>query len=270
MTAELQLICDAVRAGGQEAMSWFEGAGRSALKASSKADGSPVTAADIAVNEALRARLMGALPEAGWLSEESADGPDRMQRERVFVVDPIDGTVAFLRGRADWSISVALVEHGRTLAAAVMQPALGRLFSAHRGAGAQMNGQAITASQRASLDGARLVNSRHVIEDAAWSAHWPAFEHAKLSSIALRLATIAEGTMDAMIRLRPVYEWDIAAGVLLLEESGGIATDLDGEPLRFNQAQPRAPSLLAAGAALHASILRGMCGIERPKPDASA
>ena len=214
----------------------------------------PVSEADIAVDAALRGELLGARPDYGWLSEETEDDPARLARERVFIVDPIDGTRNFIDGGRTWALSLAVAHRGAVVAAAVHLPVRGRTYLAAAGGGASLNGAPIAVSRRESLEGAQVLAARAGLDPANWRGPVPGMRRAFRPSLAYRLALVAEGRFDAMLTLRPSWEWDIAAGALIVREAGGAATDRKGRALEFNRLEPRAEGILAANVALHAAL----------------
>jgi myo-inositol-1(or 4)-monophosphatase len=215
-----------------------------------KADGSPVCAVDLEVDRFLKDRLGALLPEAGWLSEETADDPARLARERVWVVDPIDGTRDYIRGREGFAISVALVEAGRVVLAVLDAPARYERWRATLGGGATRNGERLTASDRSDIVGAR------VPADALAKADRGVFVPVvKPNSIALRIAMVAAGEADLLATLRWGNEWDIAAAALIASEAGAAVSDALGQPLAFNQPKPRAFGVLATAAGIHGAAV---------------
>jgi myo-inositol-1(or 4)-monophosphatase len=223
------------------------------------ADHSPVSEADIAVNDLLRTRLTVLAPQAGWLSEETEDSlPGRANNPgtlaTAWIVDPIDGTRAFISGFPDWTISVALVEHGRPILAAVYAPVTDEMFLAVRAQGAARNGVAITASGGNTLSGARLAGPKRYLDRLACLD--PAIlAQPKVHSLALRFARIAQGSLDAAFAAPGSHDWDLAAADLLVHEAGGLLTDSTGQPLLFNRAHVVHDALIAAGPARHASLI---------------
>lgn len=211
-----------------------------------KVPGEPVTEADLAIDRLLEDRLRGARPAYGWLSEESADDPARFACDRTFLVDPIDGTRDFARGRAGWAISAAIVEHGEPVAGVLYAPGLGDLYVAARGRGAARNDYPLRVGSRHRLDGARIPVDPSALRWKHWPEPWPARAVAKPNSIALRIAMIAANEADAVLSGRPSREVDIAAAALILTEAGGHITDHEGSPPRFNKRHPREKSLVAA------------------------
>lgn len=247
---DLALLVRATRAAGELAMAAF-GAPQAVWD---KSAGNPVSASDIACDEYLKAELLGHRPDYGWLSEETADRPDRLACERVWVVDPIDGTRDYVRGRTGWCVSVALVEAGQPVLAALAAPARGQLFVAAAGGGATCNGVALRVSGLATLDGVRLPIDPPNLIAPFWPSPWPGTAVEKPNSLALRLAHVASGEADAWLEGRTVNEWDIAAAALLCTEAGGTVTDRAGRPLAFNQPEPVIHGLAAATPALHAEV----------------
>jgi myo-inositol-1(or 4)-monophosphatase len=218
-----------------------------------------LTEADIAIDRVLRADLLAARPDYGWLSEETEDDGARVQAERVFIIDPIDGTRAFIDGQESFSHSIAVAEDGEVIAGVVYLPMKDRLYAAARGAGATLNGAPIrvSASEEA---GARVLATRPNVEPRHWPGGVPPFERVYRPSLAYRLALVAEGRFDGMATFRETWEWDIAAGAILVAEAGGLATDGRGAALRFNNAVPKAAGVMAAGRPLHRGLLKRRLG----------
>ena len=210
-----------------------------------KAGGEPVCEVDIAVDALLRERLKAIDPEAGWLSEESVDDKTRLAAERVWVVDPIDGTRDFLRGRPGWAVSIALVDHGRPVLAVLEASARGECWTALAGQGAFRNGEPIHVARRTRLAGARVPADQLPRRDADLVAV------AKPNSIALRIAMVAAGAADLVATLRWGHEWDIAAAVLIASEAGATVTDALGVPLAFNTAMAEAFGVLVTPPGIH-------------------
>jgi myo-inositol-1(or 4)-monophosphatase len=219
-----------------------------------KEDGAgPVTAADLAVNRMLEVELMDARPDYGWLSEESAPRNDRQQAARVFIIDPIDGTRSFIEGSDTWAHSLAIAEKGQITAGVVYLPKRDLMYTAARGKGAFLNGEPIAPSTRNDLTGARVLATRPTFEPRHWK-RVPDVLRNHRPSLAYRLALVAQGKFDAMFTLRATWEWDIAAGVILLEEAGATTSDKHGQPLGFNNADPRLPGMVGANSLLHTQI----------------
>lgn len=255
--ADLALLEDAAREAGRIALGF---AGRGPEIWDKPGGLGPVTEADLAVNDMLEARLREARPDYGWLSEESVDGTERLERERVFVIDPIDGTRNFIEGGESWAHALAVVERGTVTAAVVYLPVKGKLYAAARGAGAWLNGRPIRASARPDLSGATMLAAKPTYDARHWPGGVPPVTRVYRPSLAYRLALVAEGRFDAMLTLRDSWEWDIAAGELLLREAGAAVSDRHGAALRFNNAHPQVKGVLAAGAGVHAGLLAGLSG----------
>ncbi|WP_426169120.1 inositol monophosphatase family protein [Sandarakinorhabdus sp. DWP1-3-1] len=219
-----------------------------------KSPGNPVGVADLECDAYLKERLLGARPDDGWLSEETADTADRLTKRRLWVVDPIDGTRDFIRGRTGWAVSVALVEDGEVTVAALAAPARGQLFAALRGRGSQLNGKRLRVSGLATLDGIRLPIDAANMNAAFWPEPWPGEAVEKPNSLALRMAKLAANEADAWMEGRTIAEWDVAASALILAEAGGVVTDRAGEPLAFNKPDPVLHGIAAATPALHGVV----------------
>jgi myo-inositol-1(or 4)-monophosphatase len=218
---------------------------------------SPVTAADMAVDALLRNALSRILPEAGWLSEETADGPERLGSRLTWIVDPIDGTRAFASGHADWCVAIGLLEEGRPVLGVVFAPALDLLYEAVLGGGATRNGAKVAVSDRDRLHGARVAGPKPLIDRLERQAG-PVERIARIPSLALRLARVAEGTLDIGLVSANACDWDIAGAELILEEAGGRLTTLDGSRVTYNRAEPVHGELAAASSQLHPRLIEAM------------
>lgn len=215
----------------------------------------PVTDADIAVDAALREMLTAARPGYGWLSEETPDDRERLDRKRVFVVDPIDGTRSFIKGETTWAHSLAIVEDGVATHGVVFLPALDRLYHAARGQGARCNDTELRTSAAPRLAQARVLATKPNLDPRHWRAPVPGFRRSHRPSLAYRLSLVAEGVYDAMMTFRPSWEWDIAAGTVILDEAGARVSDRAGAPLVFNNAHPQTQGIIGAGPDLHRDIV---------------
>ena len=216
-------------------------------------DNSPVSEGDIAVNNLLHARLTALVPAAAWLSEETEDLPDHAL-PLAWIVDPIDGTRAYISGRADWTISVALVEDGRTLLAALYAPATDEMFLAVRAKGATLNGVTIATSLGATLERAKLAGPKRYLDRLA-GLDPSILAQPKVHSLALRLARVAQGELDAALASPGSHDWDLAAADLLVHEAGGLLTDVAGRLLRYNVPHVVHGTLIAAGGARHGMLV---------------
>ena len=220
-----------------------------------KADHSPVSEADLAVDEALRKRLRHARPDYGWLSEETADSEERLSCRRVWVLDPVDGTSGFLRGDPDWCVSLALVEDGRPVIGIIHAPARGHTWAAMAGQGAALDDRPIRVSDLRRLEGAHLIGPRSIHDRRMWDKPWPEVKVTKLPSLALRLAHVASAEADGMLAPGCKCDWDIAAGDVIVREAGGVVTDARGETILYNRRETRPFGVVAANAELHAQIM---------------
>ncbi|MCK9541816.1 MAG: 3'(2'),5'-bisphosphate nucleotidase CysQ [Novosphingobium sp.] len=238
-----------VREAGGLAMASFPGAGH-APEVWEKAPGNPVCSADLAVDAFLKRELRALLPAAGWLSEETADAPERLAGGLIWLVDPIDGTRDYIRGRPGWAVSVALVSAGRPLLGLLCAPARapesgGEFWLGEAGKGSWRNGERLAASTRTELAGARVPTVHMPEEDADLVAVY------QPNSIALRIAMVAAGEADLVATVRWGFEWDIGAAALIAREAGAAVTDAFGHPLNYNKRDPRAFGVLASAPAIH-------------------
>ncbi|MDX2238438.1 MAG: 3'(2'),5'-bisphosphate nucleotidase CysQ [Hyphomonadaceae bacterium] len=249
--SDLALIVDAARAAGAIARARFG----ETVQIWSKGAAGPVTEVDLELDRLLEERLRGARPDYGWLSEETLDTPDRLGRARVFVVDPIDGTQAFIEGVAEFCISIGLVENGRAIAGAVYNPLTEEMFAGGETIPATLNGAPVRVSVRDKLEGAHLVGRRRFYSDPRWRVPWPPLTVSFRHSIAYRMALIAAGRFDGAVFAGFKNEWDIAAGCAIITAAGGLVTDPWGAPAPFNAPDPRAPGIVAAGPALHPEMI---------------
>ncbi|THD37416.1 MAG: 3'(2'),5'-bisphosphate nucleotidase CysQ [Sphingomonas sp.] len=232
-----------------EASAYALGLWRTDFKRWEKAPGNPVCEVDLAVNNLLRERLTALLPDAGWLSEETADDPARLGKRRVWVVDPIDGTRDYIRGRDGWAVSVALVDGEQPVIGVLDAGARGEVWRAEAGKGATLNGVALAHSGRTAFPGARTPTDT-----------LPKVDHdlvavAKPNSIALRIAMVAAGEADLLATIRWGNEWDIAAAVLIAREAGCAVSDALGRKLRFNTPRAEAFGVLVTAPAIQLAAL---------------
>jgi myo-inositol-1(or 4)-monophosphatase len=250
--ADLELIRDAALEGGRLAME----ARAEGLKVWSKPGGSVVTDADIAVDTLLKLRLKNARPNYGWLSEETADDTARLQVRRLFVVDPIDGTAAYVRHRPWFTVCVAVVEDGQPVAAVVHAPELGETYEAVRGGGARLNGRPIAPSDRVALEDAAMLADPNMFADPRWPRPWPPMRIERRNSIAYRMVQVACGAFDVALALKPKNEWDLAAADLIAREAGAFVGDHLGRPFEYNRPVPVQRSVLCAAPGLAELILQ--------------
>jgi myo-inositol-1(or 4)-monophosphatase len=256
---ELRILSDAMWLAGEEAL-------RSAsdgFEVYTKPDQSPVTSADLAIDRILRTHLLDAFPEDGWLSEESPDDPGRLQKRRIWVIDPIDGTKAFIRREPEFCISVALVEDGRPVVAAVFNPSSDELFAAMKGGGLLLNHEPVSPQEDRE-------DRSPVIALSPWELRIGRFQSIEalatnrpMRSIAWALALAASGRIHAVATLETENEWDVAAGALLIEEAGGTMCDGSGQDLGFNRTLPRYEGIIAAHPSCPDSVARHLRAISR-------
>ncbi|MFP4125810.1 MAG: inositol monophosphatase family protein [Alphaproteobacteria bacterium] len=246
---ELQRAVALTREAGAIAMRHF----RRAHAAWEKAPGDLVTEADLAIDRFLRARLPQG--DADWLSEETTDAGHRLGAPRVWIVDPIDGTRSYANGKAEFAVSVALWDRGRVTVGVVLNPATDELFTVVEGEPARRNGTPMRVRGWRPGGGVTLLVSGREARTAGFET---SFAHAKvrgLGSLAYRLARVAAGQADGLVSLRRVADWDLAAGVAMVEAAGGIVTDRHGAPLDLNRPQPHHDGLVVAAPELHGVLL---------------
>ena len=249
----LDQMTEAALRGGAIALDYFRPGSRTSARIDSKEGGSPVTEADHAVDAFLAKELMRALPQAGWLSEETVDNPARLTRDLAFIVDPIDGTRAFMSGDARWAVCIALVERGLPIAGIVHLPAMGQTFVAHRGGGALCNQQRIAVSARPSLTGGVIAGPAQMLKDLAQGGLDFRIEP-RIRSLAYRFVRVADGGLDAGIASTNACDWDIAAADIILQEAGGGLSDPRGLSPLYNQPTTRHGLLGAAPGQLQAEL----------------
>lgn len=223
-----------------------------------KAGGDPVTEADVLVD----AEMKRILPDSGegWLSEESVDSTDRLGKSRVWIVDPIDGTREFVDGIPEWCVSIGLIEDGRPVAGGIHNPAAGERITGSIDTGLKYEGPS-PVSGKTSLDGARVGASRSEMRRGEWRRfEGDRFEIVPMGSVAYKLALTAAGILDATWTLVPKNEWDLAAGVALVEAAGGWAVLNDGTPATWNKQNPLVPGFIASTAALRDDVERLLLG----------
>src|SRR5262245_1001944 len=252
--ADLSLILDAAREAGRIAMGFFNRSPEVWMKAGH----SPVSEADYAVDADLRETLTAARPDYGWLSEETADSPVRLSASRTFVVDPIDGTRAFLDGRSTWCVSIAVVEDGEPIAGVLECPVKNALFSAERGAGAFLNGAAIRVKdpgETFDVAGPNLF-VQATPEDLRERFRTVPY----IPSLAYRLAMVANGELDATYVKPNSHDWDLAAADLMLREAGGQVLDQRGRTLNYAGPNPRHGALVAGSGLLLNAMAAAIAG----------
>jgi myo-inositol-1(or 4)-monophosphatase len=249
---------DAIIAAGQEAAAlafgnWREGAAPNS-RVWEKSKGHPVCDADMAVDALLKERLSAIIPEAGWLSEETADNADRLQQRLLWCVDPIDGTRDYIRGRAGWCVSVALVANGVPIFAVMAAPATEQLWVAEAGQGVQCNGKLLSGSTRTHFAGARVpADDLPKVDRDLTTVHKP-------NSIAMRMTMVACDRADLVATLRWGNEWDVAAAHLVAQEAGAIVTDALGGALLYNKPKPLDFGLICCAPGIHGAAVERLAG----------
>lgn len=233
---------------GEIALGLWPGAGAE-LESWEKTPGSPVCEADLAVDAFLKRELGALLPSAGWLSEETADDPERLDRDLIWLVDPVDGTRDFIRGRKGWAVSVALISSGRPLIGTLCAPARGEVWHAVAGQGATLNGARIAASTRRDFEGARVPANDLMKQDRMLT------KVEQPNSIALRIAMVADDRADLVATLRWGFEWDIAAAGLIAREAGAAVSDSFGRKLDYNKRDPRAFGVIVSAPDIHTATV---------------
>jgi myo-inositol-1(or 4)-monophosphatase len=250
---DLKLVEQTVRAAGEIARGYYGGS----YKRWSKNKGEPVTEADLAIDRYLRDTLLKARPRYGWISEE---GECREGVERLFMVDPIDGTTAFLKQKPHFSISVAVIDDGMPVTGVVFNPIKDECFTAQLGFGSHLNGHRVHVSACSSLEGCRILAAKDMFAHSYWSTPpnlpWPAMHVEQRNSVAYRMALVATGAFDAVLVLSAKHDWDMAAGDLIVREAGGKVTAYNGTPLRYGRASALQRSMVCAGPDLHALLLQ--------------
>jgi myo-inositol-1(or 4)-monophosphatase len=257
-THEREVAVQAARtAGAVIAHYWASG-----VEAGDKGDAGPVTAADLQANDRIRDMVGAAFPDDGWLSEETADSQERLAKRRVWIVDPLDGTRELIAGIPELCVCVSLVVDGAPVVAVQYNPIAERLYVAARGAGTTLNGVPARVTSCSTLADARILASRSEHARGEWDVFAPQCRVVPTGSVAFKLAEVAVGVGDATFTLRPKNEWDVCAGVLLIEEAGGRVTGLDGAPLRFNRETTRLPGMVATNGTLHEAVMRMIAAVE--------
>lgn len=250
---DLKLLIDAAHASGDIARKFWK---QSPETWNKDAGAGPVTEADLAIDTMLRNELCAERPDYGWLSEETTDTPERLNRDHVFIVDPIDGTRAFIEGSKTFAHSLAIAHNGRVTTAVVFLPMLDRLFVATSNMIASLNGRPIRASAPKPDQTPTMLTTKCNFNSDRWKNGPPPFERHFRASLAYRMCLIAEGRFDAMLTLRQTWEWDVAAGALIANRAGAMISDAKGHPPVFNNPNPQLNGMIAAASKLHSDICR--------------
>lgn len=250
--SDLDLLLDAAQAAGLIALRYF----KTSVDVWDKKDGQgPVSKADLEIDAMLREKLLSARPGYGWLSEETEDDLDRLNRDTVFIVDPIDGTRAFIEGHENFATSLALAKKNEIAAAVVHCPAKGLTYHAALGQGAFLNHQPIRHSGMDTLKGARVLATQAQMRSNHWMSGPPPVNRHFRSSLAYRLSCVAEGRFDGMFTFRDTCEWDVAGGDLICREAGATVSDISKNPLCYNQSNPMVSGIIAAAPVVYDGIV---------------
>jgi myo-inositol-1(or 4)-monophosphatase len=251
---DFRLLCAAVEEAAGVARRFFE----TGAQVWMKGPGNPVTEADLAVDKLLHDKLRAARPDYGWLSEESKDDGSRLTARRTWVLDPIDGTRAFVKKQPEFTVAAGLIEDGRPVMGVVVNPATQEFFAACEGGRLRKNGKLTAPLAERSLRSARVLGSRAMIEQAIGAT--PGTEYFTVNSIAYRMALVAGGTFDAAVALSPTCDWDIVAAHALILAAGGKVSGRHGEPLVYNRPSVRHQGIVAAGPRLHGELTKRFRG----------
>lgn len=250
---DLELLLDAAADAGEIALKYFKNDPETWDKDD---DQGPVTVADLEINAMLETRLQAARPDYGWLSEESEDSTARLSAERVFILDPIDGTRAFIQGHENFAHSFAVAENGVVTTAVVHLPAKDMTFAATLGGGATLNGEPIAPSDVSTLEEAEVLVAKPMMDAKHWPGGVPQVKRNFRSSLAYRLSLVANGRFDGMFTFRPAWEWDVAAGDLICTEAGAAVFDAKGQKPVYNSAGVKIPGMVACAPALRGAFLK--------------
>ncbi|HYD45088.1 MAG TPA: 3'(2'),5'-bisphosphate nucleotidase CysQ [Phenylobacterium sp.] len=258
LSGQLRVLAGLAETAGERALAMREAGLTTEYK---PGDRSPVTNADLAVDAFLKAELTALDPDAGWLSEETVDDPRRLTRRRLFVVDPIDGTRAFVKGAPWWGVSIAVVEDGRPVLGVVHAPQLKETYIAEAGKGAFLGDKPIQPSDAGDLENCEIIGDAQALAQGEWPTPWPTMRFQSRNSIAYRLCLVASGVFDVALTLTPKNDWDLAAGDLIAKEAGAFVGDHQGHEFIYNRAQPMQKSLVCAAPGLAPLILERVAHI---------
>lgn len=215
----------------------------------------PVTRADREANDVIKKILIGAFPADGWLSEETVDTAERLEKQRVWIVDPLDGTKEFIQKIPEFAVSIALSVDGDIVVGVIFNPITKELFEAHKGSALKLNGREALVSSKKELKGATILASRSETKRGEWKGFEETFLVRTSGGIAHKMALVANGAADGSFSLQPKNEWDIAAGTLLVEEGGGKVTRLDGSSFTFNKPNPREKGIVYGNREIHRQLI---------------
>ena len=251
-SSEHNLVKESILKAGKLALKWF----KKDPEQWKKDDGSLVSKADIEINDLLNKLLKNKNPEFGWLSEENEDDKSRLNKKITFVVDPLDGTKAFLEGKKEFSISVAIVKNGLPVSGIVFSPSTDEMFEAEKNKGSWKNNKKVIISNYNRLEKCKMIAFKPMFSHPAWKEPWPKMDVENRNSIAYRMALVASGQYDAMMALNSKNDWDIAAGDLLISEAGGIVTLHTNKKIIYNIENTKKPSVIGTNKAIHEKIIK--------------
>jgi myo-inositol-1(or 4)-monophosphatase len=257
---ELTVARDAALAAGEILRGYFRDGG---YQIDSKGKNNPVTTADFEADSKLKQILRDAFPSYGWLSEETVDNDERLTRERVWIVDPLDGTKEFIKGIPEFVVAIALTERGAPVMGVTYNPIKQELFCGVPGAGCYLDGARVTVSETGRLESATILASRSETARGEWKKYEGQVIVKAIGSVAYKLALVAAGRADATFTLTPKSEWDIASGVALILAAGGRVTDLHGAEVRFNRREVKVAGFVASNGHLQAELERMLPSSER-------
>lgn len=246
---DIKLLNDVAREAGDIALKFF----RASNEVWMKKGNSPVSEADLAVNEYLLEKLRSARPDYGWMSEENEDDQSRLNHRRTFIVDPIDGTRGFIDGVDEWCISVAVVEDNEPVAGILHAPALGDTYCATGDTASTLNGSQISVSTTMPVKSVTASRKLNELFKQAYSDTIDVIDY--IPSLALRVAMVANGKIDAALARSGANDWDVAAADLILFQAGGNLSDIKGKKLSYNREEVRVPALIAAGQHAHKQVM---------------
>jgi myo-inositol-1(or 4)-monophosphatase len=248
---DLALALEAATEAGALAMRYFG----TPMDVRDKSPNNPVSEADLAVDALLKERLGIARPDYGWLSEETADDHSRLSATKVWVVDPIDGTRAFIKAKPHFTICIGLLHQGQPVVGVVFNPATGEMFEASLGGGARLNGIDISPSLTDKLENCAMLGDAAMFRHPAWPTPWPDMDIVSRNSIAYRMCLVAAGHYDGAIALSAKSDWDLAAAAVIVAEAGALATTHEGEAFAYDHVIPLQKSLVVAGKLLHPLLI---------------
>ncbi|WP_395776537.1 3'(2'),5'-bisphosphate nucleotidase CysQ [Aquidulcibacter sp.] len=251
LAADLALALDAATEAGAVAMRYFG----TQMDVRDKSPNNPVSDADLAIDALLKERLLAKRPDYGWLSEETVDDQSRQSARFCWVVDPIDGTRAFIKAKPHFTICIGLLADSQPVLGVVFNPATGEMFDAFQGGGARLNGVAIEPSIVDQLEGCAMLGDPGMFRHPAWPTPWPEMDVVSRNSIAYRMCLVAAGHYDGAIALSAKSDWDLAAAHVIVNEAGALATTHEGAAFVYNQLVPLQKSLVVAGKPLHPLLI---------------